>query len=272
MRILSVVLLLFFPLASLFAREEGLPIADGEQMHYTVLYKCGFSADLADISFYTIQEGNLLHSTIRLQSRKRWDHFFQFRDLYEARYKANAEIDPHWFHRDVKERNYTVKAWYDWADDGSIRMSREKQGRAREDTVVRDERKIRDIVNSIYYLRLLDYEKLLDGETVSIYSSFDFDLYLFTIKKAVREKKTIEGKVYHTIRLSVEMEQLIMDSGGVLSERRIRSEKDGKSRFTVWISDDQNKLPLYFQISLKLGSIHGRLSMKEGIKYPLNVE
>lgn len=272
MRRLSVLLLLLFPLASLFAREDELPIADGEQIHYTVLYKCGFSADLADITFYTErEEDDLFHSIIWIQSRQRWDSFFRVRDLYECRYKDNPEMDPYWFHRDVLEKNYKAKSWYQWEEDGSISMVREKGDKPKQDTVFRDERKIRDIVNTIYYLRLLDYEKCLAGEPCSIYSSFDFDLYHFTITRAVREKKKIEGKVYHTIRVNVEMQNLFVDTG-TESDLVVSSDKEGKSRMTIWISDDDNKIPLYFQIGLRLGSIHGRLSMMKGNKYPLNVD
>ena len=39
--------------------------------------------------------------------------------------------------------------------------------------------------------------------------------------------------------------------------------------FTLWISDDENKIPLYLESPVRIGSINAYLSGYKGLKYPL---
>ena len=42
------------------------------------------------------------------------------------------------------------------------------------------------------------------------------------------------------------------------------------SVFTIWISDDENKIPLYIESPVKIGSINAYISGYKGLKYPLS--
>jgi hypothetical protein len=37
---------------------------------------------------------------------------------------------------------------------------------------------------------------------------------------------------------------------------------------TIWISDDENRLPVYFEAPLRVGVAAGRMSGCEGLKHP----
>ena len=39
--------------------------------------------------------------------------------------------------------------------------------------------------------------------------------------------------------------------------------------FTIWISDDENKIPLYIESPVRIGSIQAYISGYRGLKYPL---
>ena len=39
--------------------------------------------------------------------------------------------------------------------------------------------------------------------------------------------------------------------------------------FTIWISDDENKIPLYIESPVKIGSINAYISGYKGLKYPV---
>ena len=41
------------------------------------------------------------------------------------------------------------------------------------------------------------------------------------------------------------------------------------SEFTLWISDDQNKIPLYIESPIRVGSIQAYITAYKGLKYPL---
>ena len=39
--------------------------------------------------------------------------------------------------------------------------------------------------------------------------------------------------------------------------------------FTLWISDDENKIPLYIESPVRVGSINAYISGYKGLKYPM---
>ncbi|MDE7005558.1 MAG: DUF3108 domain-containing protein, partial [Alistipes sp.] len=39
--------------------------------------------------------------------------------------------------------------------------------------------------------------------------------------------------------------------------------------FTIWISDDENKIPLYIESPVRVGSINAYISGYKNLKYPL---
>ena len=41
------------------------------------------------------------------------------------------------------------------------------------------------------------------------------------------------------------------------------------SVFTIWISDDRNKIPLYIESPVRIGSINAYISGYRGLKYPV---
>ena len=45
--------------------------------------------------------------------------------------------------------------------------------------------------------------------------------------------------------------------------------KDG-SEFTIWISDDRNKIPLYLESPIRVGSVRVRLLNVSNLKYPFS--
>ncbi|MDR2886110.1 MAG: DUF3108 domain-containing protein, partial [Rikenellaceae bacterium] len=42
------------------------------------------------------------------------------------------------------------------------------------------------------------------------------------------------------------------------------------AEFFIWISDDQNKIPLYIESPIRVGSIRARMKKFDGLKYPLD--
>ena len=46
----------------------------------------------------------------------------------------------------------------------------------------------------------------------------------------------------------------------------------GDTDVMMWISDDDNKVPVYFESPILVGTASGRMSGYEGLKYPLNIQ
>jgi hypothetical protein len=46
---------------------------------------------------------------------------------------------------------------------------------------------------------------------------------------------------------------------------------NGDTDVMIWISDDENRVPVYFEAPILVGTASGRMSGFEGLKYPLNI-
>ena len=44
----------------------------------------------------------------------------------------------------------------------------------------------------------------------------------------------------------------------------------GEEDMTIWISDDENRLPVYFEAPLRVGLAAGRMTGYSGLKYPFD--
>jgi hypothetical protein len=47
---------------------------------------------------------------------------------------------------------------------------------------------------------------------------------------------------------------------------------NGDTDVMIWISDDENKVPLYFEAPILVGKASGRMSGYEGLKYPFKID
>lgn len=113
---------------------------------------------------------------------------------------------------------------------------------------------VQDIVSSFYFLR--NHPKintLKKGESIEIDMFFDDEIYKFKLKFLGKEEiKTKFGKI-NALKF-----RPYVQSGRVFKE---------KESLTVWISDDENKIPLKIQASLLVGSLKAELINYSGLKH-----
>ena len=114
------------------------------------------------------------------------------------------------------------------------------------------------MVSSFYYLRnTIDSKKLKEGDETVINMFFDQENYKFKLKFLGREVlKTKFGKVNTLIF------RPYVQAGRVFKEQE---------SLTVWISDDQNKIPLQIKADLSVGSLKADIDAYKGLKYPFYI-
>jgi hypothetical protein len=116
-----------------------------------------------------------------------------------------------------------------------------------------------DIMSAFYYLRNFpSIDKIKPGESVAIDMFFDEETTKFKLKFIGREDITTK---FGTIATMVF--RPLVQSGRVFKEQE---------SVTVWISDDDNKIPLRIQASLAVGSIKADLDAFKGLKNPFKVK
>ena len=112
-----------------------------------------------------------------------------------------------------------------------------------------------DMVSAFYYLRNhIDGNTLTDGETIDMDMFFDKENYKFRLKFLGRDTiKTEFGKV-PCLKF-----RPYVQAGRVFKE---------KESLTVWVSDDDNKMPMLIKAELAVGSLKASLMEYDGLSHP----
>jgi hypothetical protein len=182
--------------------------------------------------------------------------FFKVDDTYES-YFDKVTNKPYQFVRKIDEGGYT-KNQEGFFNQGNnkVLVKNYKNKTEKAFSVTED---VQDILSTFYYLRNHpNIDKLKIGESIVVDMFFDDEIFKFKLKFTGREDlKTKFGTV------STMVFRPMVQSGRVFKE---------EESLTVWISDDQNKIPLRIKASLAVGSIKADLDSYKGLKNPFMVK
>jgi len=110
-----------------------------------------------------------------------------------------------------------------------------------------------DVLTAIYFARNLDYSACKVNDTLTMSLLLDNKLYPIYIRylgKAVYEDKAL-GK-FNCVKFSPLLVEGTIFKGG--------------EGMTVWVSDDRNKIPLYIETHIIVGTIKVKLTRFEGLR------
>jgi hypothetical protein len=111
---------------------------------------------------------------------------------------------------------------------------------------------VQDLVSGFYYLRSLNLSKLKPGEVVMINGFFDKELY--NIKLIYEGSEKLETKIGK--------KETYIFSPEIPPNKLFR----GNYPIKVWITKDQNKIPVKIKANLFLGSLHLDLVSTKGLR------
>ena len=181
--------------------------------------------------------------------------FFKVKDDYQS-YFDKTTGQPYRFVRKINEGGYTKN------QEGFINYTTNtvllKDYKAKTEKTYNVNSKIQDVISSFYYLRNHDkLDNIKAGETIQIDMFFDDEIFKFKLKFMGYEKiKTKFGTIN-----SMKFRPYVM-SGRVFKE---------EESLTLWVSNDENKVPLKIQASLLVGSLKAELIQYKNLKTTLKV-
>ena len=181
--------------------------------------------------------------------------FFKVDDYYSS-YFTKEDNRPLHFNRNINEGGYKKHLTIDFDHEKKqakvIDFKKEITG------TYSTEADIQDLISFIYYLRKhLDVNAIKKDEFVVVNLFFDAENYAFKFKFIGRETiKTKFGKV-----------KTLKFRPYVQSGRVFRSSES----ITLWVSSDENKIPLRLQADLSVGSIVADLDAFKGLKNPFEI-
>lgn len=181
--------------------------------------------------------------------------FFKVEDLYES-YIDKVTGNPYQFVRKINEGGYikNQEGFFNQTENKVL----VKDYKRKTERVFAIPKNTQDILSSFYYLRNYPtIDQIKPGDFVIIDMFLDDETTKFRLKFMGREDITTKFGVVPTMvfRPSVQ-------SGRVFKE---------EESLTIWISDDNNKLPVRIKADLAVGSIKADLDAFKGLKYPFKI-
>ena len=139
----------------------------------------------------------------------------------------------------------------------SIRTIRYRNEEFKFDENIITDRCTYDMVSILAYARTLDYSNMQRGDNTQVQFITGKRLVNMYIRyQGTSNLKVNNGKTYEAVELSL----MILDKAFVDQEEAMR----------VWITNDENKMPLQIYSKLKIGEMRSILKDFSGNKHPMN--
>lgn len=235
---------------------KELPFKAGESLTYVLSYTWGgVNTEVGEGIATLVEKDGLYNATVVGRTYKFYDFFFKVREHFESDFDVNT-LRPIRFYRNTAEGKYRMINDYRF-DNTSCKIYATTKKRDLEpvDTVLHASPSTFDLVTLYYFCRTMDFSDVPVGEKQPISFAIDREIHdLYFVYKG-KEVKKIKGLgTFNTMKFAVRLV-----AGEVFT---------GEDELFVWVSDDRNKIPLWFESKVLVGTVYGRLKKWEGLKYP----
>ncbi|HAW52574.1 MAG TPA: DUF3108 domain-containing protein [Flavobacteriales bacterium] len=223
---------------------------EGEHTEYLVHYG-PLDAGIATLEVRKtdtkIKGRELLHIVGTGRTRGVTDVFFHIEDRYESYIDKDA-VFPWLFKRDVHEGGYEIQQLYKFYQNKNIVQTQKGV-----DHPVPPY--IQDMVSAALYARTLNLRNLKVNDTVKIKSFVDDEIFDLMIQYVGTEEIKIKCGRFRCMKFNP-----------VIQVGRIFKSKED---LEVWISDDENKIPMLCRAKILVGSIKAELIDYRGVANPM---
>ncbi len=229
---------------------------DGEKIVYKIYYNWNFIWIAAgEVIFEVKDQGDQYHISAVGRTYKSYDWVFKVRDYYDSYIKKETLL-PERTIRKVHEGNYRL---YDDAEyDRSSSKIISKKGKSKNDVneeVIPVEKCVHDILSSVYMMRNIDFGSMPKGSQLPLSVYLDRKIYNIDVVYAgVEKNKRVRGLGKCNTMLF--KPQLVVGN--------IFKDNDGMN---VWVSNDENRIPLMIESPISVGSVKVVLNSYKGLKY-----
>ncbi|WP_165749441.1 DUF3108 domain-containing protein [Cellulophaga sp. Z1A5H] len=250
---MKIFLLLIFAIVinTVQAQEDSEPFKSGEWLKFRIHYGI-FNASSATLhltndnvngkSVYKVRGEGKTTGAARV--------FYKVDDVYES-YFDKEDGKPYKFVRKIDEGGYTkdMEINFDYKNK-KAELNDIKHGKKQNFTITN---KVQDLISAFYYIRKnYDFNDLTEGEFIKLDMLYDDDgVYQFKLKYVgIDTLKTKYGKV------ACLKFRPYVQSGRVFKE---------EESLSLWVSNDQNKIPIRIKADIAVGSIKADLDGYNGL-------
>ncbi len=224
----------------------------GEYLKYRVHYGI-IDAGIAELEVHGLAEsqGRVAYKVSgKGRSVGLFSWFFEVKDYYES-YIDTQQLVPLEFIRDVREGGYKAKEHAIFDPENQLVYPKKEP----KDTM-RVPFGVQDLLSSFYYARNLDFSDLKYGDEFPIVIYLNQETFPMNLKYVGKDEIKTDFGTFRCLSFRP-----------MLQEGRVFKEEEG---MTIWISDDENRIPVRVETEVLVGSIKMDLIGFKGINKPLN--
>jgi hypothetical protein len=251
-KIVTFSLLLFIPFVHFAQSSTGKTInkttQSGEVLTYKIYYTlAGIYANTAEVTFSnTLEKLNnkpVYHFVGNGKTYPSYDWFFKVRDVYES-FVDTATMLPYKFIRNISEGKNKMYHQAIFNQTNNTAISTQK--------LIKTPASVQDVLSSIYYARNIDFANAKIND--KIYFNMYLDDVVYPIYLTYLGKSTIKTKfgTYNTLKFRPKLIEGTIFKGG--------------EKMTVYVTDDENKIPVYIETPIIVGTIKVYFFAAKGLR------
>jgi len=224
----------------------------GEKVTYKVYYAvAGIYVDAGTATFTnTLEVLNnrpVYHIVGEGHTNSSYDILYKVRDKYET-YIDTATMQALKFVRNVNEGGYKKYQ--------NVSFNKTANTAVTNDGVFNIPACVQDVVSSVFYARNIDFDVLRANDKIAFSMFLDNEVYNMYIRYLGKETiKTKYGKFD-----AIKFKPLLLK--GTIFE--------GGENMTVWVTDDENHIPVRIESPIVVGKVKIDMMGHEGLRYPLS--
>lgn len=233
-----------------------LPFKGGEKINMVLMFKWGLVNTEVGLVSTTLEQADAgYHASLQLRTAPFFDAFYKMREHFQSTF-AEDGLRPLESSRDTYQNGYTAnnRFVYDW-NAGVIHAQTAYNGKEPQTKDVSLKGRLPyDVVTLIYHFRNLEWGSSKPGES--------------SIVPCIVDDEVIDLRVTYLGPDRIKVRKLGRYNANRFSCTVVAGHLfEGDQEVQVWVSDDDNHLPLAIMLPLKMGTMWLWLKGWEGLKY-----
>lgn len=242
--------------------EDELAFQAGEKLTFTMHYEWGaINSDVGTgtVVLDTVRYNGIktFHCSVYGKTTRLYDLFFKVREDFDSWFACDG-LRPLKFTRDTHEGHYVAKNTYiyDWNEvephiDADVYSSSSGQRNLELPLTSCTY----DLPSLFFLARNMDIDNIVPGKKYPMTFAIDDDVY--NVYFILYGRETIKVKGLGTVKTIKFAARLL--AGEVFT---------GEEDMMIWVTDDDNRIPVCFEAPILVGTASGRLKSYSGLKHP----
>jgi len=234
-----------------FCGIKNRSFKNGERVVYKVYYNAGIIwAGAGTAEFTTKLEKYNNKPVYHVQGVGRtfssYEWFYKVHDVYDS-YIDTGNLMPVKFLRDVNEGGFKFT--------NNVSFNHQRNQAISTNGVFDVPECVQDVLSTIYYARNIDYNKYKPGDKIHFNMFLDDEVFSLYIRYVGKEIIRTKYGTFRTIKIAPLLVEGTMFKGG--------------EKMNVWVTDDDNHIPVRVDSPILIGSIKVDLMEFQNLRHPM---